>query len=124
MIEINEHSEHGILALKVSGTLTEDELEELVPSLEEHISESTHPHLLMIMDDFDGWENAAAAWKDLQLDAKYIGYFDRIAIIGEKKWQKWGTRLVDPLTSEELKFFPIEQADNAWEWISKEHEEI
>lgn len=58
MIEINEHSEQGILALKVSGTLTEEELEELIPVLEQHISKSDEPHLLMIRDNFEGWENA------------------------------------------------------------------
>lgn len=31
MIEVNGHPERGVLALKVSGTLTEEELDELPP---------------------------------------------------------------------------------------------
>lgn len=60
-------------------------------------------------------------WKDLKLDARYIGYFDRIAVVGDKKWHEWGTQLVDPITREELKFFPLDQTDEAWEWITSDH---
>lgn len=121
MIEVNEDSGNGVLALKISGKLTKQDLDDLVPSLEKHISSSKDPHLMMIMEDFKGWENAAAFWKDLQLDAKYIGRFDRIAIVGDKKWQEWSTRLVNPITKEELKFFPLEQARNAWDWVEENH---
>lgn len=120
MIEVNEHANQGVLALKVTGTLTEEDLDDLVPTLKTHIS-SEDPHLLMIMEDFHGWEDAAAVWKDLQLDAEYIGYFDRIAVVGNKKWQEWGTRLMNPITKEELKFFSIDQAEKAWEWVKQDH---
>lgn len=122
MIEVNENPDKGILALRISGKLTQEELDNLVPSLEKYSSSSDHPHLLMIMEDFKGWEDAATLWKDLQMDSKYIGHFDRIAVVGEKKWQEWGTKLVDPITSEELKFFSIEQAEDAWNWAEdKDH---
>ncbi len=117
MIEVNEHADSDILALQVSGTLTEEELDDLIPTLKEYVSSSSHPHLLMIMEDFNGWADAAAVWKDLQLDAEYLGYFDRIAVVGEKKWQEWGTRLVNPITKEELRFFPLSDAEKAWNWI-------
>lgn len=52
------------------------------------------------------------------LDAAYIGYFDRIAIVGEKKWQEWGTQLVDAISKEELKYFYTEQAEKAWKWLN------
>lgn len=121
MIEVKEHAAHGVLALRVSGTLSEEELDDVVPSLKQHISSSDDPDLLMIMEDFNGWEDAAAVWKDLRLDAEYIGYFDRIGIVGEKKWQKWGTQLLNPLTRQEMKFFPVDQAEDAWKWIRQNH---
>jgi len=121
MIEVNENTNRGVLALKASGKLTEQDLDELVPLLKRHIAESDDPHLLMIMEDFKGWKDAAAFWKDLQLDAEYIGYFDRIAIVGEKKWQEWGTRLMDPVIKEEMKFFPIDKVEDAWDWIEEDH---
>ena len=123
MIRVNA-SQDNILSINVSNKLTKGDLDDLVPLLKEKVAESDHPHLLMILEDFNGWKNAETFWKDLKLDNKYIGSFDRIAVVGEKKWQKWGTKLVNPITKEELKYFPIDQLDNAWEWISKEHEKI
>ena len=52
------------------------------------------------MEDFNGWANAAAVWKDMQPDTEHIGCFDRIAIVGEKKCQDWGARLMNPITKE------------------------
>lgn len=116
MIEINENPGKQVLAFRVSGKLTQKELDELVPSLEKHSASSDDPHLLMIMENFEGWEDASAFLKDLRLDAKYINLFDRIAIVGDKKWHKWGTQLVNPVKKGKLKFFSIDQAEDAWNW--------
>ena len=69
------------------------------------------------MDGFEGYESATTFWEDLKLDSEYIGYFDRIALVGDKKWQEWGTQLVNPLTKEELRFFSIDVKDKARVWI-------
>lgn len=116
MIEVNA-SRDNVLSIYVSNKLTKGDLDDLVSMLKQKVAESDHPHLLMIMENFNGWADAAAVWKDLQLDAEYMGYFDRIAIVGEKKWQQWGTQLVNPITKEEIQFFPIPKAEKAWGWI-------
>ena len=120
----NFSSPENILSIYVTNKLTKGDLDDLASFLKQKEADWDHPHLLMIMKDFKGWEDTAAAWKDLQLDAEYIGHFDRIAIVGDKKWQWWGAQLVNPITKKELKYFPIDLAENAWEWISEEHEEI
>ena len=116
MIEVNT-SRDNILPIYVTNKLTKGDLDDLVPLLKQEIAKSDHPHLLMIMEDFKGWEDTAAFWKDLKLDNEYIGFFDRIAVVGDKKWQEWGTRLVNPITKEELQFFPLSNAEIAWNWI-------
>lgn len=121
MIEVNEDDKRGILTLKVFGKLTKQDLDDLVPKLKGYISRTEDPHLLMILDGFKGWKDAAAVWKDLQIDAAYIGYFDRIAVVGNKKWQEWGTKLMNPITKEELRFFSTEEANDAWSWMKKDH---
>lgn len=121
MIEVNEKMSNGILAMKASGKLSEEDLNNLVPVLKKHVAENSDPHLIMILEDFKGWKDTAAFWKDVQLDAEYIGHFDRIAIVGDKKWQDWGTRIFNPITKEEWKFFPIDKAADAWDWAEKEH---
>jgi hypothetical protein len=117
MINIQEHPNDNILSLKVTDKLTKEDLDNLVPHLKDHVNSADHPHLLMIMEGFEGYESATTFWEDLKLDSEYIGYFDRIALVGDKKWQEWGTQLVNPLTEEELRFFSIDEKDEARKWI-------
>jgi hypothetical protein len=41
--------------------------------------------------------------------------------VGDKQWQEWETKLVDPITKEELMFFPIDQSKEAWNWLRSDH---
>ncbi|MCW9706259.1 STAS/SEC14 domain-containing protein [Fodinibius salsisoli] len=122
MLIVNNELQNGVLALRVTDKLTEGDLNDLVPVLKNQVDRTEDPHLIMIMEDFKGWDDAATFWKDLRLDAEYIGSFDRIAIVGEEKWQQWSTQLLNPLFNEELQFFSLDHAGSAWNWIRKSHE--
>ena len=117
MIRIQTHQESGIIAIKASEKLNQQDFDKLAPKLREFINSNQKPQLLMILERFKGWEDVNSFWKDLKLDAEFIGKFNRIAIIGQSKWQKWATNLLDTLTKEKLKFFGIQNADNAWAWL-------
>jgi hypothetical protein len=121
MIEENQHADASVLSLTVSGKLSGDDLDNLTSTLQEYTSEYSDPHLLMILEDFHGWESAGALWKDLKMDAEYIGYFDRIAVVGDKEWEKWGTQLLNPITREDLRYFDKTHFKQALNWISKTH---
>lgn len=43
--------------------------------------------------------------------------FGRIAVIGEGTLEKWRAALAAPFAGSELRFFPQEQEDAAWEWL-------
>ncbi len=117
MITIETHTDESIIAIKASETLSKKDFNKLAPALKDFIKLNQHPHLLMVLERFRGWDDKASFWEDLKLDAEFIGEFDRIAIVGETKWQKWGTNLLDSLTNNELRFFDIKNADGAWLWL-------
>lgn len=118
MISIQKQSDDNVLTVKITDTLTREDLDNLVPHLKDQVNTSDHPHLLMIMEDFDGYESATAFWKDLKLDAEYIGHFDRISLVGDEKWQEWATQVINPLTKEELRFFSLDKKEEAKNWIT------
>ena len=39
------------------------------------------------MKDFHGWD-AGALWEDIKFDLKHFSDIERVAMVGEKKWQK------------------------------------
>lgn len=94
MIAIQDTPNSDTLVLTVRQKIRKGDLNDLLPALERHSSEKDDPHLLIEMEEFRGWEDTDAFWKDLKLDAEYIGEFDRVAIIGEKRWEAWMTRFI------------------------------
>ena len=84
MIVIQDTSDPDVLALTVRQKIRKRDLNDLIPALERHSAEINDPHLLR-MEEFRGWEDTDAFWEDLKLDVEYIGEFDRVAVIGEKR---------------------------------------
>ncbi len=113
----NEQSD-GLLEVKASEKLTKADLDHLEPVIEKYVAETIRPRLLLVMEEFDGWEDVGAFFKDLHMDSKYIGKFDRIAISGDAEWEALLTKMVNPLTSSEIKFFDLAKITQARKWLN------
>lgn len=118
MIDVKEVMNSDILVMRVTGKLTKDDLDKLISPLQKHVKNSDNSHLPMIMENFKGWESAAAFWKNLKLDAEYIGHLDKIALVGDEQWEQWLIYLMNTLAKAEMKFFETDEADSARNWIN------
>ena len=45
--------------------------------------------MLIELKDFEGWD-FKGLWADLKFDVSHQEQMDRIAILGDKRWQDWG----------------------------------
>jgi hypothetical protein len=113
-----EHSGHGIyMTLKVSGKLRHEDYEIMVPMLESAIAGIKSPEIKALIDatELEGWE-VRAAWDDLKLGVKHGREFKKIAILGNKDWQKYVSKVGSWFISGEIKYF--EDASEALEWLN------
>jgi hypothetical protein len=106
----------GVLRVEVSGKLTRRDYDELIPSWEKIIARQGALRMLFIMKDFEGWE-PGAAWEDLQFDLKYAHRIDRIAMVGEKKWQEWLSKLGSLFVKAEVRYFDAAKLPEAERWV-------
>lgn len=116
MFEILPESHDSRIALKASGTLTHADYQKLTPLLEARIAESGPLSAMMDMADFTGWE-LRAAWDDFILGITHMGDFERIALVGDRKWEELAARVADRLMKAKVRFFDVSQRDAAWAWI-------
>lgn len=116
-VQSNEQSE-GILEVKASEKLTKADLDHLESVVEKYVAETIRPRLLLVMEEFGGWKDAGAFFKDLKMDSKYIGEFERIAVIGDAGWKAMLTKMINPLTSSEMKFFEHAEITQARRWLN------
>jgi len=44
---------------------------------------------------------------------------EKVAIIGDKQWEKWMAAICKPFTLAKIQYFDASEADKAWEWVSQ-----
>ncbi len=109
-------SEKNIFAFRVSGKLTDEDYKTFLPRLDVLIRGYGKLSLLFELDDFKGWA-LDAAWDDLKYGREHEGDFERIAVVGEKRWHRWIVSLAGLLTSTEIRFFDRDDLQLAWDWL-------
>ena len=118
MIEVMAESQGNIIGVKIRGKLTTQEYEEIwMPKVEGVIQ--AHGKIrcyCLIEDDFQGAE-AGAIWDDTKFGLKHRRDFEKVAMVGGKKWMEWLMKIFGPLVSGEIKSFRREQDQKAWDWI-------
>jgi hypothetical protein len=119
MFQRLDESSGRVIGFKLSGKLTDADYEEVVPQIESAIEESGKICMLWELEDFHGWD-AKAAWDDLKSWIKFRHDLDRIAIVGEKAWEKWMTKLVELFPGIDAKYFDHSQIQDAWGWLREE----
>lgn len=115
-IEFRE--EHGglILVVRASGKLTKADYERFVPETERLIGTYGKIRILIEMADFHGWE-MGALWEDIKFDIKHFNDIERLAIVGETRWEQAMATFCKPFTSAAIQYFTADQRDQALTWI-------
>ena len=76
------------VTLKAVGKLTHDDYSKMTPMLDAALGAVSSPSVNMLIDaaELDGWE-LRAAWDDFKLGLKHGNQFEKVAIVGNKRWQ-------------------------------------
>lgn len=103
MIKISERQQ-DFLEVQASGRLTVNDYRDLFPAIEGMMSSHGKVRLLVVLDEFRGWDPAALI-EDLKFDFKHRKDFYRIAVVGDSTVQKMLTQLSRPLFEGEVRYF-------------------
>ena len=104
------------LHVKVTGKLTKQAYESFAPLIDEQIQEHGKLRILFEMHDFHGW-TAGALWEDLKFDFKRWKDIERLAIVGESKWEAGMAVFCKPFTAAKIQFFDHARLAEATAWI-------
>lgn len=115
MYRVMSESSGNIIGIQVCDKLTQDDYKSLVPLLEQAIDEYGKIRLLWHMENFEGW-NLDALWKDLKFDTEHNDDVERLALVGDKQWEKWVSKPTK-LFYGNAKYFDRAQLQDAWAWV-------
>ena len=108
-----------LLHVKVTGKLTKEAYEAFGPLVDELIQEHGKLRILFEMHDFHGW-TAGALWEDIKFDFKHWKDIERLAIVGESKWEEGMAMFCKPFTSAKIQYFDHTKLDEAQAWLEAE----
>lgn len=118
MIESINTISPRILGFKLSGKLHDGDYACFVPAVETAVAAEGKLRLMAEFDDFHGWD-MRAAWDDIKFGLRHYSDFERIAMIGDRKWESWLATLCKPFTRAKVKYFDRSQTNAAWSWIEE-----
>jgi hypothetical protein len=118
MIEQLPMGSDQVLGFKMSGKLHDADYKTFQPELDAAIAKHGKIRLLAQFHDFHGWD-AHALWDDIKLSATHCTKIDRIALVGEKTWQKWMATVCKPFTMATVRYFDVSDLDAAKAWLAE-----
>ena len=82
------------------------------------IREQGNLRLLVHMHNFHGW-TAGGLWEDIKFDVKHFNDIERVAFVGDKKWEEWMSKFCKPFTTAKIRFFEEKKKDDARAWLEE-----
>lgn len=106
------------LEVRLTGKLTKEAYQILVPAVDEQIKEQGKLRILLILHDFHGW-TMGAVWEDTKFDLKHWRDIERLAIVGESKWEQGMAVFCKPFTTAKIKYFDHTKLADAKKWLTE-----
>ena len=111
-----------IIAIRAEGVLTDADYQDFLPELEQLIEREGPISAYVDMQDFKRWE-AKAAWDDLKFGIAHDIDFDRIAVVGNSKWQQWMVKVSNIFFTADMRYFSAEEKQEAMDWLQEGRED-
>lgn len=115
-VDLHEEAGGKVLVIRLTGKLTREDYERLVPEVERLIKERGKLRMLVQMDEFHGW-TAGALWEDIRFDLKHFQDVERLALVGGRAWERGMAVFRKPFTRATIRYFDEGQADQAKAWV-------
>ena len=117
-IAIKRNKKRLFIEITMLGKLTHEDYKLFVPLVDKALKEAKglEADLLVDMKKLKGWE-FLAAWDDFKFGVKHRNAFDKMAIIGSKKWEEESVAMMSHLMKGKAKFF--KEREKALSWLLK-----
>ena len=117
MIEKLDRSAGNVFGFKMSGKLHDEDYKHFVPTVDAAVGAHEKVCLLALFHDFHGWD-LHALWDDIKFATTHCSKVERIALVGDKKWEEWMAKVCKPFTAATVRYFDVAELEAAWTWVA------
>lgn len=118
-IELIEEGKY--INLKITGKLEKEDYAFFVPEIEQEIENHGMVNMLLELINFHGW-TAGAAWEDTKFGVRHFNDINRMAIVGDKSWEKGMAIFCKAFTTAKVRYFDANekgQREVAEGWVKE-----
>ena len=117
-IKFEDESEGKVLTIRVTGKLTKADYVYFSPEFERLVQLNGKLRVYFNMTGFHGWEGGAL-WEDIKFDVKHFGDIERLALVGDKKWEQGMATFCKPFTKAKVRYFDHADDSEARKWLEE-----
>jgi hypothetical protein len=113
-----QYRSNDIYVLRISGILKRSEFAAEQSALARQIDSGSKPRLLVILENFEGWERGAD-WNDLDFMISHGGKISKIAVVAEPRWETLALAFAGAgVRRAPVNFFPPNELEQARRWLA------
>jgi hypothetical protein len=113
-----EHQNDNLYLLRVGGMLKKADLDAVQTEYVQKFSGAGTVKVLIRLENFTGWEGAA--WDDTGFFFRHLDDFEKIAIVGEPRWEEETLAFTGAgIRKGPVKFFPETDEHEARAWLAE-----
>jgi hypothetical protein len=117
-IQLKEEDAGKTLEVHVSGKLVAADYEHFVPEFERLVGVHGKLKVLFDMTGFHGW-TLGAVWADTKFGLRHFGDIEKLAMVGDKKWEEGMAVFCKPFTKAKIKYFAHADLAEAKQWLAE-----
>jgi hypothetical protein len=115
-ITLNENAAARTLEARVTEKLTHADYQQFASRFETMLEQHGKLNVLFEMVDLHGWE-AAVVWDDIRFDAKHFSDIQRLAMVGDQRWEKAMSVASQLFTTAKIRYFDSVAIEEARAWL-------
>ena len=108
----------GVIGFEAGGKIAAEDYREVVLPAVEQAAGAGDIRFLIVMRDFEGM-SGGAIWQDLKVGIEHLRSWKRIALVTDIGWMTHATNLFGWMTPGETKTFPLDQKQQAIQWVAE-----
>jgi hypothetical protein len=118
MIQVQEHPDSNIIEITVSGSVTAQEFDDTLATLNSAIERHGSIRVLEAIGELDTppipWSKL---WEDVKFGFGHLGDLTRVAVVADQGWIAAFVNMLSPLMKAEVKHFKHAERDLALDWL-------
>lgn len=116
MFKILDKTLGNLIAIEVDGHINKSDYDKVTPLIEKAVREYGKVKVYIQIVKIEGIE-PSAFMEDIRTYFKHFNNVEKLAVVGNNKWQKFWTGLAGPFISGEVKFFEQSETAEAQTWV-------